>query len=162
MMENATVFGDHTITQHRHVLPPSALSKLGDVDYHFYVADLTNVEDTWTQDSAFVPTTITYSVTFLLGLCGNVLALFALLADVRSSRSATGLFLANLAVADIIFLLLSVPYELFAKFISQWSSGELLCKLSAYVETVAGQSSVLNLAAVSVERLVGTLYSFKP
>ncbi len=85
-------------------------------------------------------------------LSSNDLDLAALLADVRSSRSATCLFFANLAIADILFLLLSVPYERFARFISHWPSGSLLCKLIAYVETVAGQSTVLNLAALSIER----------
>lgn len=130
--------------------PPSDI----DSDYAYFVDNLSAVDTAWVDDPVFLPTTLTYSVIFVVGLCGNGLALAALLADVRSSRSATCLFLANLAIADLIFLMLSVPYEVFARFVSHWTSGEILCKLAAYVETVAGQSTVLNLAAVSIERLV--------
>lgn len=124
-----------------------------DFDYEYQFNDLSGVQTSWSDDPIFLPTTITYTLTFFCGLFGNGLALVALLADVKSSRSATCLFLANLAIADILFLLLSVPNEMIAKFVSHWTSGKPSCKLAAFVEAVAGQSTVLNLAAVSIERL---------
>jgi len=41
------------------------------VDYFFYVEDLDAARQSWTDDRAFYPSTITYGLTFVLGLIGN-------------------------------------------------------------------------------------------
>jgi len=122
------------------------------VDYFFYVSDLDAVRRSWTDDRAFYPSTITYGLTFVFGLLGNTLVLFALLGDRKSPRNVTTILMASLAIADFLFLLVCVPYEMATKLILYWSSGVTLCKLAGFVEMLSALASVLNLTAVSVER----------
>jgi len=123
-----------------------------DVDYFFYVTDLEAARRSWTDDRAFYPSTITYGLTFALGLIGNILVLVALLGDRKSYRNVTTILMVSLAVADLLFLLVCVPYEMASMFISYWVAGVTLCKMAGYVEMLSALASVLNLTAVSVER----------
>jgi len=123
------------------------------VDYFFYVSDLDAARRSWTDDRAFYPSTVTYGLTFALGLIGNTLVLVALLGDRKSpSRNVTTVLMVSLAVADLLFLLVCVPYEMANMFISYWAAGVTLCKLAGFVEMLSALASVLNLTAVSIER----------
>jgi len=125
-----------------------------DVDYFIYVTDLDLVRKSWTDDRAFYPSTLTYGLTFALGLIGNILVLVALLGDRKSSRNVTTILMVSLAIADLLFLLVCVPYEMAHKFISYWTAGVSMCKLVRFVEMLSALASVLNLTAVSVERYI--------
>jgi len=123
------------------------------VDYFFYVADLDAARLSWTDDRAFYPSTITYGLTFALGLIGNSLVLVALLGDRRSSaRNVTTMLMASLAVADLLFLVVCVPYYMANKLVLYWAAGVAMCKLAAFVEMLSALASVLNMTAVSLER----------
>ena len=130
--------------------PPGA-----DLDYQYcvYQEDLTPIRQSWAEDSAFLPTTIVYSLAFVLGVTGNTLVMFALLGD-RKARNVTSSFLVSLALADMVFLLVCVPYDLGIKMQLEWAGGMALCKIFGFVEMLSAAASVLNLTAVSVERSV--------
>lgn len=119
-------------------------------DYVFFLTDLTEVRRTWIEDGAFLPTTLTYGLTFVIGLVGNVLVIFALLFD-KKWRSVTSSFLVSLAMADVVFLVVCVPYEMIIRLSSVWSGGMVLCKVAGFVEMLTASASVLNLTAVSIE-----------
>ena len=121
------------------------------VDFAYEVENLGQVQTPWTEDHAFWPTSITYSLAFLVGIIGNSLVVFALLAN-RKARNVTSSFLVSLAISDIIFLLLCVPYETVSKYTGVWAGGLALCKISSFVEMLSAAASILNLTAVSMER----------
>ena len=123
------------------------------VDYFFQVPDLEAARLAWTDDPTFYPSTITYGLTFVLGLIGNSLVLVALLGDRKSARNVTTILMVSLAVADLLFLMICVPYEMANK--ATWKTGlalSTLCKVAGFVEMLSALASVLNLTAVSVER----------
>lgn len=121
-------------------------------DYtEFFPGDLSSVLTPWTKDNTFWPTTIIYGIAFVVGVVGNGLVVFALLGD-KKARNATSAFLVSLAVADVLFLLVCVPYETARKLVSYWAGGLILCKISGYVDMLTAAASILNLTAVSVER----------
>ena len=124
-------------------------------DYSYYLPgeQIEQVRMKWTDDPAFLPTAIVYGVTFLVGVTGNALVVFALLGD-KKSRNATSSFLVSLAIADLLFLLVCIPYETAAKLLQAgyWGGGIALCKLSGFVEMLSAAASILNLTAVSLER----------
>lgn len=122
-------------------------------DYTYYVPDLNGVRESGTEDGAFYPSVITYGLTFGLGLAGNLLVVVALFLD-RKDQGVTSAFLVSLAFADILFLLICVPYELVNKFLFHWVGGRALCKVAGFTEMLTGFASVLNLTAVSAERSV--------
>ena len=124
-------------------------------DYSYYLPgdQIEQVRMKWTDDPAFLPTALVYGVTFLVGVTGNALVVFALLGD-KKSRNATSSFLVSLAIADLLFLLVCIPYETAAKLLQAgyWGGGIALCKLSGFVEMLSAAASILNLTAVSLER----------
>ena len=84
------------------------------------------------------------------GVTGNFLVIFALVGD-KKARNATSAFLVSLAAADLVFLLVCIPYDTVSKF-GYWRAGKPLCKLSGFAEMLSASASILNLTAVSVER----------
>ena len=122
-----------------------------DFDYVHFQPDLDLVRTSWVDDRAFWPTAMTYGIAFFIGVTGNSLVVFALLAD-KKSRNVTASFLVSLSCADLLFLLLCIPYETAAKFVSYWAGGLALCKIMSFIEMLSASASILNLTAVSVER----------
>lgn len=116
-----------------------------------YDGDIENLRKPWVRDAHFIPTVTIYSVAFLVGLIGNALVIFAVFGD-RKSRSVTKNFMVSLAVADILFLLVCVPYQTIGYTINNWSLGSVICKLVGFVEMLTAMASILNLSSVSVER----------
>ena len=139
------------IRGHGEVPPVPGDVDISDFDYHGFQADLDMVKEPWVEDRAFWPTSLTYGLAFFIGVIGNSLVVFALLAD-KKARNVTASFLVSLAIADLLFLLLCVPYEYASKFTGYWSGGRALCKISGFIEMLSASASILNLSAVSVER----------
>ncbi|GFO40713.1 class a rhodopsin G-protein coupled receptor gprals [Plakobranchus ocellatus] len=133
----------------------------GDDDYAFYYeGDIDNLRKPWVTEPHFVPIIVVYGLAILVGLVGNALVIFAMVGD-RRYRSVTASFMVSLAVADLLFVLVCVPYESARYFIGHWSSGSAFCKLSGLVEMLSAMASVLNLIAVSVERYVVIVHPMK-
>jgi len=88
---------------------------------------------------------VTYIVT------GNIVVVVVLL-TAKKSRSVTSTILVSLALSDIVFLAVCVPYEMWSKHIISWRGGVWLCKMATFVETLSATASVLNLTAVGIER----------
>ncbi|KAH9496296.1 Neuropeptide FF receptor 1 [Bulinus truncatus] len=128
------------------------VADMGHREGFYYSGDIYDLYKPWIHEPNFIPTVAVYGVTFLLGLVGNSLVIFAMLGD-RKSRSVTASFMVSLAVADLLFLLVCVPYEIAKNFTAHWYNGPALCKLSGVVEMLSSLASVLNLIAVSVERV---------
>lgn len=122
-----------------------------DIDYIQQLDDLSIVRNSLTDDKAFWPATIVYSLTFVTGLIGNLLVIFSLTGDRRSLHSVTAVFLVSLVLADLV-LLTNAPYEVAARFTGHWPFGVVLCKLSGFIEMLSSAAAVWNLTAVSVER----------
>ena len=86
-------------------------------------------------------------------LAGNPFVVVALFLD-RKSQGVSSAFLVSLAFADVLFLVICIPYELISKFLFFWFGGRALCKVAGFTEMLTGFASVLNLTAVSIERSV--------
>jgi len=69
-----------------------------------------------------------YVVIFVLGLAGNSLVVYIVAAR-KTMQSITNIFIANLAVSDIIMCLLAVPFTPISGLLQSWPFGEALCHL---------------------------------
>ncbi|XP_021378857.1 cholecystokinin receptor type A-like [Mizuhopecten yessoensis] len=118
-----------------------------------YPGELENLRKVWVREPHFIPTITVYGLTFLMGVIGNILVIFAVLGD-RKARSVTSTFMVSLAAADMLFLVVCVPYETARYVVDHWTFGDVLCKFSGFVEMLSASASILNLSAVSVERFI--------
>jgi len=69
-----------------------------------------------------------YVVIFVLGVAGNSLVVYIVAAR-RTMQSITNIFIANLAVSDVIMCLLAVPFTPLSGLLQSWPFGEALCHL---------------------------------
>ena len=92
------------------------------------------------------------SAVTLVGLAGNLLVIYVILSDRKMRRSVTNLFILNLAVADLMIMLLGVPELVQFAAGRGWLLGMALCKLQRYVLVTALYVSIMSLVAVCVER----------
>jgi hypothetical protein len=117
-----------------------------------YYEDLDSLKQPWTdKDGHFWPTILVYGLTFVVGLIGNILVVYAVICS-RKLRSITASFMISLAVADLLFLVVCVPYNTVEFVKLEFQLGPWMCKLSVFIEHLSAFSSILNLSAISVER----------
>jgi hypothetical protein len=105
----------------------------------------------WIINPMFFNIIITHSVTFLFGLVGNAVVVVVMVGD-KKSHNATNLFLVSLAVADLLLLSVCAPLETLQYFVMQWDEDAAVCKLAMFALLLSAVVSVLNLAAVTLER----------
>lgn len=89
----------------------------------------------------------------VVGVSGNVLVPVVVMRT-RDLRSSTNLLLVNLAAADLLVLLVSLPTaltELHSR-PETWVLGEPMCKLVPFVEYCVCHASVLTILVISFER----------
>ncbi|XP_020381493.2 free fatty acid receptor 2-like [Rhincodon typus] len=99
-----------------------------------------------------------YVVAILTGLPFNLLALYAFLGRARRKAGPNVIFLINLTISDLAFLLF-LPFKILESVKgSMWVLPTFLCPLSGLFYFSAIYSSILFLTAVSVERYLGVAF----
>ena len=96
----------------------------------------------------------------VIGVIGNVLTLFVIICY-HPLRDVTGMFLANLAVADFLQCTFGMPLIAASAFRRQWVFGEALCTISGLTNSLFCITSVLTLTAISVDRWLAIVHPLK-
>lgn len=94
----------------------------------------------------------TFVPLILLGLFGNFILIY-LIATHRSLRTPTNLIISNMAIADFLTLLVCPILFLINDFYQNYQLGGVGCKLEGFLVVVFLITGVLNLSAVSYDRL---------
>ncbi|XP_041370775.1 gastrin/cholecystokinin type B receptor-like [Gigantopelta aegis] len=105
-----------------------------------------------------VATTSLYIIIFISGTVGNILVVAAVGLE-RSMRTSTNVFLVNLALADLMVILIALPTaltEVFAE--DEWYFGNVMCKLVPILENSVAHASVLTMLVIAVERFQAVCY----
>ncbi|XP_034426938.1 galanin receptor type 2 [Hippoglossus hippoglossus] len=111
----------------------------------------------WRTESLLVSSG--FSLLFLLGTAGNSLVLAVLC---RSGQmNTTNLFILNLGLADLCFIVLCVPFQATVYTLDQWLFGPVLCRLVHFFIFLTMHASIFTLAAVSVDRYLAICYPLR-
>ncbi|KAL7833748.1 hypothetical protein AOLI_G00287080 [Acnodon oligacanthus] len=123
-------------------------------------ANHTAREDPLGPEVVLVP--VIFGCIFFLGIVGNALVM-VVVGRIKSgrSRSTTNIFILNLSIADLSFLLFCVPFQATIYSLPEWIFGAFLCKSVHYFVTVTMLVSVFTLVAMSVDRYVAVVLSKK-
>lgn len=103
----------------------------------------------WQPEAVIVPTL--FALIFLVGTVGNALVLAVLLRG-GQAVSTTNLFILNLGVADLCFIVCCVPFQATIYTLDDWVFGSLLCKAVHFLIFLTMHASSFTLAAVSLDR----------
>nr|QVK45907.1 G protein-coupled receptor [Proales similis] len=96
---------------------------------------------------------LVYAIIFILGLMTN-LAVICFVMFYKRMQTATNKFIMNLAVSDLLVVIICIPVTASHTIHSQWILGEFLCRFSSFVQGVSLSVSVMTLTAVSLDRYV--------
>uniref|UniRef100_A0A3Q4AJH1 G-protein coupled receptors family 1 profile domain-containing protein n=1 Tax=Mola mola TaxID=94237 RepID=A0A3Q4AJH1_MOLML len=115
-------------------------------------------------EAVIVP--VLFGLIFVLGVVGNSLVMVVIGkvrygggSGVRRSVSPTNIFILNLSVADLSFLLFCVPFHATIYSLPEWVFGGFLCRFGHYFSTVSMLVSIFTLVAMSVDRYIAVVLS---
>lgn len=94
---------------------------------------------------------VLYGIIFIVGLLGNMFVIFVII-KFKSMRTLTNYFLVNLTVGDILVIFICIPVTLGSTIYKKWIYGEVLCKLTPFIQGSAVGVSVLSLLLISISR----------
>lgn len=106
---------------------------------------------------------LVFGLIFVVGLLGNSLVMLVI-GRVKPSGGArplspTNIFIVNLSVADLLFLLFCVPLHATIYSLPEWVFGAFLCKFGHFFTTASMLVSILTLVAMSVDRYIAVVRS---
>lgn len=104
---------------------------------------------------------IFYGNIFVVGVLGNALVCFVVARN-RQMQTVTNLFIANLAVSDVLLCVLAVPFTPLYTFLGGWIFGRTLCHLVPYAQGVSVYISTLTLTSIAIDRFIVIIYPFHP
>ena len=84
----------------------------------------------------------------LFGVIGNIALLFVILKD-KHLRNAPNILISNLAVADLVYILVMGPIRIEHEIHPCWLKGELACAFRYYAPVVCQCTCVYSLVALS-------------
>lgn len=93
-----------------------------------------------------------FSVVVLLGCLGNTLVIIVVFKNKDHFRNTTNLFILNLAIADMLFLIFCVPFHAIIYTLNDWPFGEFMCKFVHLVQFSSMMASIFTLVAMSLDR----------
>ncbi|XP_052829254.1 RYamide receptor [Octopus bimaculoides] len=105
---------------------------------------------------------LVYGLVVLVAVGGNVLVCHIILICQRM-RTATNLFLLNLAISDILMAILCIPLTFVSTvMLNYWPFGNVMCPVVTYIQAVSVFLSAFTLVAMSMDRYVAVLHPLRP
>ena len=100
--------------------------------------------------------TCVYFLIFLSSIVGNSFVLWLCYKLKRQRESSLTCYIANLAIADVAFTVLTIYYLMWT-----WAGGEKSCKLQSFVIEACYSTSILTLVLISFELLKAVVDPFR-
>ena len=92
-----------------------------------------------------------YALMIMVGLVGNFLVIYVFARN-RKMQTVTNSFLVNLAVCDLMVVVICMPFSVATETYTNWIYGDALCKIVNFCQGISLVASVLTLAVISAER----------
>ncbi|CAF0932325.1 unnamed protein product [Adineta steineri] len=94
----------------------------------------------------------------ICGVIGNAIVLGVGVLKQNYKKNVTNCYIMNLAITDLFFLLISVPFTTYLGAIQVWSFGQFVCKMHIYIAHVLLQATCYTLAAMSIDRYLNIVH----
>ncbi|XP_040052204.1 neuropeptide Y receptor Y8b [Gasterosteus aculeatus] len=94
---------------------------------------------------------IAYSTVMAVGLIGNSCLVFVITRH-KEMRNVTNVFIANLSCSDILVCMICLPVTIIYTLMDHWILGEVLCKLTPFVQCISVTVSIFSLVLIALER----------
>ncbi|XP_055928539.1 prolactin-releasing peptide receptor-like [Argiope bruennichi] len=157
-----------------HYIALAALVRTGNFSVDFFnFSGMDNENMTALKESMPPPDVITsipavkaffyclYITIFVTGICGNVLVCYVVFRN-KAMHTVTNIFIANLALSDILLCTFAVPFTPLYLFMHEWVFGDVLCHLVPYAQGVSVYISAFTLMSIAIDRFFVIIHPFKP
>jgi len=115
----------------------------------FIRASLGNSHLPW---RSLIPMTAVYTIFVIFGILGNVATCLVIIKN-EYMKTATNIYLLNLALTDIATLLIALPMEVFQMWHQYpWTLGEFACDAKIVITEAITYASILTIVAFTTER----------
>ncbi|XP_067134021.1 neuropeptide Y receptor type 1-like [Centruroides vittatus] len=94
---------------------------------------------------------ICYGTVSVLTVLGNLCVLW-IVATSRRMQTVINFFIANLACADIIIGLFSIPFHFQAALLQHWALPSFMCAFCPFVQVLSVNVSIFTLTAIAIDR----------
>ncbi|XP_006628323.1 motilin receptor [Lepisosteus oculatus] len=110
--------------------------------------------------STLIPVTIIFIFLFLVGVTGNTMTIL-IIQRYKDMKTTTNLYLSSMAVSDLA-IFLSLPFDVYRlwKYIP-WVFGEVVCRMSHYINEGCTYATILHITALSIERYLAICFPLK-
>lgn len=112
------------------------------------------------HEFVFTLVPIVYGCNFVLGVVGNGLVVAVIYCHMKL-RTVANIFVLNLAVSDLTFLITLPLWATFTATGYQWPFGGVLCKASAGLATFNMYTSIFFLTALSIDRYLAIVHPMR-
>ncbi|XP_033975819.1 galanin receptor type 2 [Trematomus bernacchii] len=113
----------------------------------------------WKAESLVI--SLGFSVIFLLGTVGNSLVLAVLFRNGQMNTKTTNMFIFNLGIADLCFIVFCVPFQATIYTLDEWVFGPVVCKVVHFIIFLTMYASIFTLTAVSLDRYLAICYPLR-
>lgn len=101
-----------------------------------------------------IPLTLIYLLILFAGIVGNA-SVCIIIGQNQLMHTNTNFYLFNLAVADLLYMLFGLPFEIHMFWFQYpWPFGEAFCKFRSFATEACSYASVLTIVAFTVERYI--------
>lgn len=100
---------------------------------------------------------ILFGFIFVAGLIGNALVVIVVAFN-PLMRSTTNILIINLAISDLMFVVMCIPFTASDYILPNWPFGDSLCKTVQYMIVVTCLASVYTLVLMSLDRFLAVVH----
>lgn len=104
---------------------------------------------------------IMYGLLMITALFGNILVCHVIFSRKRM-RTVTNIFIANLAVSDLLLIILNVPFNIAKTMMSEWLFGSAMCHIMNMSLITSVYASTFTLTVIALDRQRVLLYPLRP
>ncbi|XP_065077548.1 RYamide receptor-like [Ochlerotatus camptorhynchus] len=105
---------------------------------------------------------LAYSSIFLTSIVGNI-AVFLVVHLLPRMNTVTNLFIANLALGDMLMAIFCIPFSFVSIFVLQyWPFGLIICRIVNYSQAISVLVSAYTMIAISADRYIAIMWPLKP
>ena len=104
---------------------------------------------------------VLYGSISVITVVGNALVILVI-AKNKSMHTVTNFYIANLAVADVMIGIFSIPFQFQAALLQRWDLPPILCPVAPFVKELTVNVSIVTLTVISIDRYIAVIYPLKP
>ncbi|EDV53309.1 allatostatin-A receptor isoform X1 [Drosophila erecta] len=119
-------------------------------------------DEEWLAISGTLPWIVGFffGVIAITGFFGNLLVILVVVFN-NNMRSTTNLMIVNLAAADLMFVILCIPFTATDYMVYYWPYGRFWCRSVQYLIVVTAFASIYTLVLMSIDRFLAVVHPIR-